>query len=84
MTKKYLTKTQQEAGCWWLKPVILATWAQIGKIIVQSQFGQIFPKTPFPKKKKKTTAKWTGGVAQAVEHKALSSNPNSTPKKLNK
>jgi hypothetical protein len=29
-----------------------------------------------------TRAKWTGGVAQLIEHKALCSNPTPTKKKL--
>jgi hypothetical protein len=59
-------------------PVILTTWeAEIGRIVVQGQPGQIVHKTTISKI---TTAKWTGGVAQVVEHllckcEDLSSNP---------
>jgi hypothetical protein len=38
------------ARCWWLMPVILATWeAEIERIKVQSQSGQIGFKTPSSK-----------------------------------
>jgi hypothetical protein len=47
-------------------PVILATWeAEIRRITVQGQPRQIAGETPISKI---TRAKWTGGVAQAVEH----------------
>jgi hypothetical protein len=46
-------------------PLILATWeAEIGRIMIQSQPGQIVCETPISKMIK---AKWTGGVAQVVE-----------------
>jgi hypothetical protein len=45
--------------------------AEIGRIMVQAQPRQIVLKTPISKI---TRAKWTGGVAQAVELEALSSN----------
>jgi hypothetical protein len=57
-------------------PVILSTWeAKIWRIVVQGQLGQ-----------KSKTAKWTGRVAQVVDHllckcKAPSSNPSPTKKK---
>jgi hypothetical protein len=39
--KTQITKVQQEerdAGCWWLKPIILATWeAEIGRIVIWGQ-----------------------------------------------
>jgi hypothetical protein len=36
-----LTKTHQEARCWWLMPVILATReAEIGWIVVQGQLNK--------------------------------------------
>jgi hypothetical protein len=38
------------AGHWWLTPLILATWeAEIRRIEVQGQSGQIDHKNPFPK-----------------------------------
>jgi hypothetical protein len=57
----------------------VATWeVEIWRIEVRDQTEQIVPKTPISKI---TRAKWTGGVAHAVEsllckHKALSSNPS--------
>jgi hypothetical protein len=69
------------SGYWWLIPVILGTWeAKIGRIVVPGQPGQIVSKTPSPK------AKWTGGMALAVEyllctHQVL--NSNSSPIKKN-
>jgi hypothetical protein len=75
------------AGCQWLTPVILTTWeAKIKKIKVRGQPGQIVHKTPSPKV---TRAKWTGDLAQVVEHllckhKALSLNTKPTKKKKKK
>jgi hypothetical protein len=44
----------------------LATWeAEIRRITVQGQSRQIVQETPISKT---TRAKWTGGMAQAVEH----------------
>jgi hypothetical protein len=38
------------AGCWWLTPVILATWeAEIRRILVQGHPKQIVHETPSPK-----------------------------------
>jgi hypothetical protein len=54
-------------------PVILATWeAEIRRIEVQGQTGQVFCKTTSPKI---TRAKWTGGVAKAVKHCFASTKP---------
>jgi hypothetical protein len=61
--------------------VILATWeAEIKRITFGGQPRQIVHKTPISKI---IRAKWTAGVAQAVEHllckcKDLSSNPRPT------
>jgi hypothetical protein len=39
-----------QAGCWWLTPVILATWeAKIRRITVQGQPRQIIYETLYPK-----------------------------------
>jgi hypothetical protein len=63
-------------------PVILATWkAEIRRIKAQGQPRQIVQETP--------SAKWTGGVAQAVhcllcKGEALSSNSSPTKKKKKK
>jgi hypothetical protein len=39
-----------EARCWWLTPIILATWeAEIGRTAVQGQLEEIVCKTPSPK-----------------------------------
>jgi hypothetical protein len=73
-------------GCWWLTPVILATQeAQIKRIAVQSQLGQIIQGTL---SRKYPTQNRAGGVAQGVQHlpgncETLNSNP-STAKKKNK
>jgi hypothetical protein len=49
----------------WLTTVILATWeAKIWRIVIQDQPGQTVHETPIFKI---TRAKWTGGVAQAIE-----------------
>jgi hypothetical protein len=43
-------KWQKIAGHQWLKPVILTIWeAEIGRIVVQGQRGQIVPETPISK-----------------------------------
>jgi hypothetical protein len=68
-----------------LTPIILATQeAEIRRIAVQSQLGQIVPETPILKKKK--TQNRAGRVAQVVEHllcqpEVLSSNPGKKKKK---
>jgi hypothetical protein len=57
-------KNVMEARCWWLTPVILATQeADIRKIPVQSQPGQIVHATSYLKK---TLHKKAGGVAQGL------------------
>jgi hypothetical protein len=39
-----------DTGYWWLTPVILATWeAEIQRIMVLGQAGQIVSETPSPK-----------------------------------
>jgi hypothetical protein len=54
------------AKCFLLLPIILATWeAEIGRIKVQGQLGEIVYETP--PISKITRAKWAGGVAQAVQ-----------------
>jgi hypothetical protein len=43
-------KKKKEARHWWLTSVILGIWeAEIGRITVLGQPGQIVYKTPFPK-----------------------------------
>jgi hypothetical protein len=60
------SQSKNGARCWWLTPIILATReAEIGRIKVQG-------KTPISKI---TRAKWTGGVAQAVERLFASAKP---------
>jgi hypothetical protein len=54
-----------QARHWWLTPVILATQkAEMRRIVVQSQPGQIVHKTL--RKKKITYKKRAGGVAQGI------------------
>jgi hypothetical protein len=80
-------KEQSETGHWWHTPVILVTWkVEIRRIKVQSHPRQTVHKTPISKI---TRAKWTRGVAQALEylickHETLSSNPNPTKRKKKK
>jgi hypothetical protein len=46
-----LNKNADQAECWWLTSVILATQeAEIRRITVQSQPGQIVPQDPVSKK----------------------------------
>jgi hypothetical protein len=67
--------------------VLLPTWeTEMKRISALDEPRQIVHETPFSKI---TTAKWTGGVAQVLEHvlcksKALSLNPNPTKKKKKK
>jgi hypothetical protein len=62
-----------------LTPVIPATReAEIGRIKVQGQ-----PSSGDPISKM-TRVAWMGGAAQAIEHKALSSNPSPTKNKHEK
>jgi hypothetical protein len=71
-----------------LMPINLATWeAEIRRIAVWGQAGQIVLERPSTPHSKITTTKWTGDVAQVVEHllckcKALNSNYNPTKKKF--
>jgi hypothetical protein len=45
-----IIKAKNPAGHWWLMPVILALWeAEIGRIMVQGQTGQIVHETLSPK-----------------------------------
>jgi hypothetical protein len=85
--RAYLLISQSEwkfrppAGCWWLTPVILATWkAKIWRNEIQDQTEQIVWETFISKI---TRAKCPGGVAQVIKyllckHKVLSSD-TSTP-----
>jgi hypothetical protein len=69
----HLIKRTMRAGCWWLTPIILATWkAEIGRTVVSGQPRQVVCETP---SLKITTAKQIGGVAQAVEHLLVSTKP---------
>jgi hypothetical protein len=57
-------KTKHETWYQWLTPVILATQeVEIGRIMVQSQSGQVVPKTL---SQKNPSQKRSGGVAQGV------------------
>jgi hypothetical protein len=51
---------------WWLTPVILATWeTEICRIEARIKPRKIVHETPPPKI---TIAKWSGVVAQVIEH----------------
>jgi hypothetical protein len=66
------------ARCWWLTPVILATQeAEIRRIVVQSQIGQIPLQDPISKNPPQNR------IGGWLKVKALSSSP-STPKKQTK
>jgi hypothetical protein len=59
-------RRKTHAGCLWLTPVILASQeAEIRKIMVQSQLGQIVHENL--SKKKKPSQKRAGGVAQGTD-----------------
>jgi hypothetical protein len=63
--KSLQKKIQPPTGRWWLKPIILATQqAEIRKIEVQSQPGQIVHKTL--SRKINPSSKRAGGVTQGV------------------
>jgi hypothetical protein len=65
LPRKAVSKKAITVGHRWFTPVILATWeAEIRRITVRGHPGQIVQETPISKV---TRAKWTGGVAQAVE-----------------
>jgi hypothetical protein len=75
-------KPESGDGRWWLSPIILATQeAEIRRITIQSQPGQIVFNTPISKI---TRANWSGAVAYVVECllckclKFLNSNPTPT------
>jgi hypothetical protein len=76
--KRFLAQHQRLTTVSYSFPV--ATWeAEIRRITVQGQSGQIVCETPIFKK---TKAKWTGGVAQAGEHllyKRKAQSSNSSP-----
>jgi hypothetical protein len=58
-------KIQQLAWHQWLKPIILATWeAEIRRITIRSQPGQIAHKTLCQKKKENHHKNRAGGVTQ--------------------
>jgi hypothetical protein len=60
--KKYIHYHYCDAGCWWFTPIILAIQeAEIRKIEVQSQPGQIVHKTL---SSEYSTQNMAGGVAQ--------------------
>jgi hypothetical protein len=76
-----LYKIKVAARLQWVTPIVLVTWkAEFGRITVWGQPRQIVWETLISKI---TRAKWTGGVAQALECllskcKALSSNHSRT------
>jgi hypothetical protein len=77
--KQLLNKQTEETERRWLTPVILATQeAEIRRIVVQSQTGQIVPKDPISKKEKKIKKELVEWL------KALSSNSSATKKKKHK
>jgi hypothetical protein len=86
---KGVFKTSEEAGCWWLTAVILATQkVEVGRrrILVQSQSGQIVCENL---SQKHPTQKRAGAVVHRIEllpskREALSSNPSNTKKKKKK
>jgi hypothetical protein len=66
VTSKKKKKKTQESWALVAHTVILATRdAEIGRLKVQGPPRQIVPESPISKI---TKAKWTGGVAQTVEH----------------
>jgi DNA-directed RNA polymerase subunit N (RpoN/RPB10) len=80
-----LAKRHIQAGHWWLKPVILATWeAEIRRIKVQGQPGQIVHKIPSPKiiRKKKTDWRcYSSGRVPTLQVQSYEFKPQSYQKK---
>jgi hypothetical protein len=80
LAQEFISRTR----CWWLMPVILATWeAKIGRIEVWGRAKANSSQDPISKI---TRVKWTGGITQAIEclfckHEALSSNSSLTKNK---
>jgi hypothetical protein len=81
------TAATKKAQHWWLMSIIPATWeAEIGRIKVREQPGQIAPETPSPQV---TRAKMDGRGGSshrvpALHHKTLSSKTPVLFKKTNK